>query len=119
MDSSYLFSIVAHMIHRNHPEVNFKPGPFYLGTGWLGWTVRILAVGWTATVCVILSLPVALPVLASTMNYASPVTGAVLIIALSWFFLGGRRHYKGPRNVLAEEKTQKVAPTGDDLDEIK
>jgi len=28
-------------------------------------------------------------------------------------------HRQGPRNVLAEEKTQKMAATGDDLDEIK
>jgi len=62
-DSSYLFAIVACMIWRNHPEgetcllpatlveqeprliapplplaVMFKPGPFHLGWGFLGWS---------------------------------------------------------------------------------
>lgn len=78
------------------------------------------------------------------MNYASAVTCGVVLLATAWFFIGGRKHYRvsvpltpplsprrlgaeltlltcgqGPRNVLAEEKTQKMAPTGDDLDEIK
>ncbi|GAA6051568.1 hypothetical protein JCM3770_003476 [Rhodotorula araucariae] len=119
MDSSYLFSIIACMLWRNHPEVMFKPGPFHLGWGWLGWTVRVVAVLWTSFVVVILALPQIIPVVGENMNYASVVTGGVVILATGWFFLGGRRHYRGPRNVLAEEKSQKMATTGDDLDEIK
>jgi hypothetical protein len=38
MDTSYLFAIVARMIWKDHPEVMFKPGPFFLGEGILGWT---------------------------------------------------------------------------------
>ncbi|KPV73166.1 uncharacterized protein RHOBADRAFT_48819 [Rhodotorula graminis WP1] len=119
MDSSYLFSIVACMIWRNHPEVMFKPGPFHLGWGIVGWSVRIIAVFWTSFIVVLLALPQIMPVVSDNMNYASAVTGGVVLLSTGWFFIGGRKHYKGPRNVLAEEKTQKMAPTGDDLDEIK
>ncbi|GAA5895631.1 hypothetical protein JCM8208_005285 [Rhodotorula glutinis] len=119
MDSSYLFSIVACMIWRNHPEVMFKPGPFHLGWGVLGWSVRIIAVFWTCFIVVLLALPQIIPVVSDNMNYASAVTGGVVLLSTGWFFIGGRKHYKGPRNVLAEEKTQKMAATGDDLDEIK
>lgn len=28
-------------IFQHHPEVEFKPGPFYMGDGILGWAVRI------------------------------------------------------------------------------
>ncbi|GAA5937417.1 hypothetical protein JCM3775_006606 [Rhodotorula graminis] len=119
MDSSYLFSIVACMIWRNHPEVMFKPGPFHLGWGIVGWSVRIIAVLWTSFIVVLLALPQIMPVVSDNMNYASAVTGGVVLLSTGWFFIGGRKHYKGPRNVLAEEKTQKMAPTGDDLDEIK
>ncbi|GAA6039817.1 hypothetical protein JCM8097_004236 [Rhodosporidiobolus ruineniae] len=114
MDSSYLFAIVARMIWKDHPEVQFKPGPFFLGEGWLGWTVRLIAVGWTSMVVIILGLPTIRPVTSLNMNYAFAVTGGVMILAWLVFFSGGRLHYRGPRNVLAEEKTQKKAATGDD-----
>ncbi|GAA5867997.1 hypothetical protein JCM8547_000777 [Rhodosporidiobolus lusitaniae] len=114
MDTSYLFAIVARMIWKDHPEVQFKPGPFFLGEGWLGWTVRLVAVGWTSMVVVILGLPTIRPVTSLNMNYAFAVTGGIMIIAWVVFFSGGRLHYQGPRNVLAEEKQNK-APTGDDL----
>ncbi|GAA6015215.1 hypothetical protein JCM10207_003645 [Rhodosporidiobolus poonsookiae] len=119
MDTSYLFAIVARMIWKDHPEVQFKPGPFYLGEGWLGWTVRLIAVGWTSMVVVILGLPTIRPVTTLNMNYAFAVTGGIMIIAWLIFFSTGRRHYAGPRNVLAEEKSQKQAPTGDDAVEAK
>jgi len=70
-DLSYILPIVLRRIFRNHPEVNFKPGPFYMGPGILGWAVNINCILWTLFVSVILSIPTTLPVTKDTMNYAS------------------------------------------------
>ena len=58
-------------MYRNHPEVNFKPGPFYMGDGILGWAANINCILWTLFVCVIFALPNYLPVTSTNMNYAS------------------------------------------------
>jgi hypothetical protein len=55
----------------NHPEVIFKPGPFYMGDGWFGWFVNVTCILWTLFVCVIFSMPEELPVTGETMNYAA------------------------------------------------
>lgn len=69
--------------YRNHPEVSFKPGPFYMGDGLLGWSANVICILWTLFVCVIFALPNYLPVDATNMNYASVITAAVIIIAMS------------------------------------
>lgn len=91
------------MIFRDHPEVNFKPGPFDLGRGLKSKVINCVAVGWTSFVIVILSLPEYRPVTATTMNYASPIAGMVLVGSLIWYVAGGRKHYTGPRNMVEAE----------------
>ena len=63
--------------YRNHPEVKFTPGPFYMGDGIIGWVANVNCILWTLFVCVIFALPTELPVNATTMNYAA-------VRALSW-----------------------------------
>lgn len=58
-------------MYSRHPEVNFKPGPFYMGDGWFGWAVNAACVLWTLFVCVIFSMPNELPVTGANMNYAA------------------------------------------------
>jgi hypothetical protein len=36
LDLSYVIPIACRRIFANHPEVMFKPGPFYMGDGFLG-----------------------------------------------------------------------------------
>ena len=100
LDISYIIPIFLRRVFEHHPEVNFKPGPFYLGNGLLGWAVNINCICWTLFVSVIFSLPTILPVTKDTMNYASVITGSVVILSLVWYFLGGRKHYKGPASDL-------------------
>jgi hypothetical protein len=45
LDSSYIIPIACRRIFRNHPEVQFKPGPFYMGT--IGWAANITCIVWT------------------------------------------------------------------------
>ncbi|TID20309.1 amino acid transporter [Venturia nashicola] len=40
--------------------------------------------------------PPATPVKASTMNYSIVVTGGVMILSGIWYFIGGRKQYRGP-----------------------
>ncbi|BGP03776.1 polyamine transporter tpo5 [Rhodotorula toruloides] len=120
MDTSYIIPIVARMIYANHPEVMFKPGPFTMGDGILGWAIRIVSVAWVSTVVVILALPTIRPVIPTNMNYASVVTLGVVFIATLCYLGIGRKIYRGPRNVLAEEGITPKALTGDDdLKEVK
>ncbi|EMD35152.1 hypothetical protein CERSUDRAFT_85857 [Gelatoporia subvermispora B] len=96
LDLSYIIPIFLRRLYRNHPEVDFKPGPFYMGDGLLGWAANVMCISWTLFVCVIFSLPTVLPVTKENMNYASVITAGVVILSGLWYILGGRRHYKGP-----------------------
>ncbi|KAG6836494.1 hypothetical protein H0H93_007523 [Arthromyces matolae] len=41
LDLSYIIPIALRRIYQNHPEVLFKPGPFYMGNGLLGKVITI------------------------------------------------------------------------------
>jgi amino acid transporter len=88
LDSSYIIPIFLRRWFRNHPEVNFKPGPFYLGDGILGWACNITCIVWTCFIVVIFSLPNYLPVTKNNMNYASVITVGVVLLSGLWYILG-------------------------------
>lgn len=117
LDSSYLVPIFCKVVFRDHPEVMFKPGPFTLGRGWFGLIVNWIAILWTLFVVVILSLPQTVPVFASTMNYAAPITAVVMGGSAIWYYAGGRRHYTGPRNIINEERLASNAAIPGENDE--
>lgn len=71
LDLSYVIPIFCRRIFQDHPDVMFKPGPFYMGKGWLGITCNIICICWTLFICVIFSLPTVRPVTGDNMNYAS------------------------------------------------
>ncbi|KAH9943790.1 APC amino acid permease [Amylocystis lapponica] len=103
LDLSYIIPIFLRRLYRNHPEVVFKPGPFYMGDGLLGWAANTACILWTLFVCVVFSLPTVLPVTRDNMNYASVITGGVVICAGAWFVGGAYRHYKGPTSNLPRQ----------------
>ncbi|THH15311.1 hypothetical protein EW146_g5131 [Bondarzewia mesenterica] len=103
LDMSYIIPIFLRRVFESHPEVRFKPGPFYMGQGILGWVVNINCILWTLFVSVILSIPTVLPVTKDNMNYASVITGGVIILSGVWFVIGGHRHYQGPSSIVHEE----------------
>ncbi|KAI0790318.1 amino acid permease [Irpex lacteus] len=105
-DLSYIVPIILRRVFTNHPEVQFKPGPFYLGPGWLGWVVNIICVLWTLFVCIIFSIPSYLPVTAVTMNYAS-VSRSHGVLPTP--VLRGNRVYHGP---LSDVDTPKSSDDG-------
>ena len=86
LDLSYIIPIFPRRVYEKHPEVHFKPGPFYMGDGlyvWrsfngvllsddrgvdrLGWACNIACISWTLFVCVVFSLPTIRPVTAQNM----------------------------------------------------
>ncbi|KAK7030210.1 APC amino acid permease [Favolaschia claudopus] len=98
LDLSYIIPIFLRRVYQNHPEVMFKPGPFYMGPGLLGWTANVVCIVWTLFVCVIFSIPTVKPVDSLYMNYASVITVGVMFLSLLWYFLDAHRHYKGPQS---------------------
>jgi hypothetical protein len=60
---------------------------------------------WTLFVSIIFILPTVRPVTALTMNYAIAFLALILLAALIWWYLGGRRYYTGPitEAIIVEE----------------
>ncbi|PVG00068.1 amino acid transporter [Serendipita vermifera] len=113
LDLSYVIPIACRRIFANHPEVMFKPGPFYMGDGFLGWFANINCILWTLFICVILSLPTVLPTNAQFFNYAAPITGAVLLLSGTWYILAAHKHYKGPMSRPHDPASEKVSNATD------
>ncbi|KAJ6630135.1 amino acid permease [Mycena sp. CBHHK59/15] len=102
LDLSYIIPIFLRRVYEHHPEVNFKPGPFYMGNGLLGWAANCACILWTLFVCVIFSFPTIRPVTKLNMNYASVITIGVLFLSLVWYFLDAHKHYSGPTSNIRE-----------------
>jgi hypothetical protein len=68
-------------VYQHHPEVDFKPGPFYMGDGLLGWAANITCIVWTCFIVVIFSFPTVRPVTAENMNYAAVITVGVVVLS--------------------------------------
>ena len=71
LDLGYIIPIFCRRVYHSHPDVMFKPGPFYMGDGWLGLLSNSICISWTLFICVIFSIPTILPVTKLNMNYAS------------------------------------------------
>ena len=104
-DLSYVIPIILRRIFHSHPEVQFKPGPYYMGDGWIGVFANVWCALWTFFVCVVFSLPTQLPVTATNMNYAAIIIVGVIALSVVWYLLGAHRHYHGPvSNLPSGEK---------------
>ncbi|KAF9054202.1 APC amino acid permease [Panaeolus papilionaceus] len=103
LDFSYIIPIFCRRVFEKHPDVMFKPGPFYMGNGWLGWMCNIVCICWTIFLCVVFSFPVNLAVTPTNMNYASVITVGVIILAYVWYFTSAKNHYIGPVSNLKDD----------------
>ncbi|KAF8064061.1 APC amino acid permease [Lyophyllum atratum] len=105
LDLSYIIPIFLRRVFQDHPDVMFKPGPFYMGDGFIGKACNFICITWTLFIVVIFSLPTVLPVTPSNMNYASVITVGVMVLSGVWYMLGARKHYVGPQSNLHERDT--------------
>lgn len=62
----------------------------------IGRVANVIALCWIGFELVLFSMPTALPVTATTMNYASVVLVGFLAIAGVWYAVYSRKSYKGP-----------------------
>jgi len=108
LDLSYIIPIFFRRVFQDHPEVRFKPGPFYMGDGLLGWACNCMCISWTLFVVVIFSLPNIMPVTAANMNYASVITVGVIILASVWYIFGAHRYYTGPKSNLHNDSVEVI-----------
>ena len=90
---SYLIPISLLLLKRlRREQITF--GPFRLGK--FGFWTNAYAIVFGVYVSIFLPFPGQVPVTATTMNYAGPMFGVVLILAvLDWVFRG-RKYYNGP-----------------------
>ncbi|KAG8699748.1 hypothetical protein FRC08_005127 [Ceratobasidium sp. 394] len=100
LDLSYIVPIFCRRLFRNHPEVHFNPGPFYMGDGALGWTVNSICIIWTIFISIILSFPTIRPVTKLNMNYSPIIIITVMFFSLVWYFASGHKYYHGPATQL-------------------
>ena len=79
-------------------------GPWKIGGGYLvglGINIFAFAWGWYCVFC--LCLPTLMPVSAANMNWAGPILAAVLVIAVSQWFMGGREQFHIPLDEKHDE----------------
>ncbi|KAH8593713.1 gaba permease [Bisporella sp. PMI_857] len=69
----------------------------YFSLGKFGFVINITTIVWIAFAIVLFCFPSTIGTLnASTMNYASVVFSGFAAISMLWYFVWGRKHFKGP-----------------------
>lgn len=86
-------------------EVPLQWGPFSI-PGWFGIINNAYACVYMIFVVFWSVWPPATPVTAETMNYSIVVTGGVIIFSIIWYFVRGRKEYKGP--IVDEDVRERV-----------
>jgi len=110
LDLSYIIPIFCRRVFHSHPDVMFKPGPFYMGDGWLGVLCNCICISWTLFICVLFSLPTELPVTKLNMNYSSVICVGVIVFAFVWYFTAAHKHYTGPQSNLIKDSDDPSTP---------
>lgn len=98
--SSYIISIscvALRKIRKDHalPATKWSLGPY-------GLPLNIMAVAFLLIVYVFTFFPLATPVEPDTMNWSSLIYGVVVIFAILWFCVYGRRVYAGPVTLVKQ-----------------
>lgn len=70
--------------------------------GRAGLPINLIALIYTVYAFIWLPFPNYLPVTASNMNYAGPVLGAVLVGAVTLWFMRAKEHWDGPNRAIIE-----------------
>jgi amino acid transporter len=96
LDCSYMAVVALRLYYADYLGLKIvRKGPFSLGK--YQKPINYIALAWTAFVTVVLFFPTANPVTLQNMNYAVVVAAGIAVFALSWWWLGARKTYVGPR----------------------
>ncbi|VUC26891.1 unnamed protein product [Clonostachys rosea] len=71
-----------------------REGQFYLGP--VGLVCNIVALAWSALALPLFCMPTVVPATVETVNYASVVFVAAMLISGGWYWMWGYRNYAGP-----------------------
>jgi hypothetical protein len=82
--------ILIRKLQNRHPTY----GPFKLGR-W-GIPINTFSLAYIIYVLTFLPFPTILPVTAENVNYAGPLVGAVILIALGDWFISGKKRFRVP-----------------------
>ncbi|KAI1006051.1 hypothetical protein K3495_g2169 [Podosphaera aphanis] len=83
-----LISLLGHRVKVQHSSFSLgRFGPY----------INAITVAWITFAVLLFSLPIAIPVTAASMNYASAVFAAFTLISTLYYFIEGRKIYTGPR----------------------
>lgn len=91
LSTSYGLPVLVSVIRGRRDMGN---SPFSLGK--FGLLINLICITWIGFSIIIFCMPVALPVTASTMNYASVVFAGFASISVAWYVAYGRKHFHGP-----------------------
>lgn len=93
--TSFGFAIGVHLFTGRK---RVAPGWFHLGDGFLGFFINGVALVYILVSNVFFCLPYNRPpVDAKTMNYTSLVSYGMAILVVIWWFIGGKKSYRGPK----------------------
>ncbi|KAF2247096.1 amino acid transporter [Trematosphaeria pertusa] len=88
---SYACPIAVSLLNgRRH----IRDGNFHLGK--LGIFCNCVALAWSLLAIPLFCMPTAIPVTPQYMNYASVVFFAFFVISTAWYFIWGKKNYRGP-----------------------
>ncbi|KAJ5161987.1 hypothetical protein N7492_007379 [Penicillium capsulatum] len=96
---SYFAAIFPHILTRRS---SFVPGFFFMNNK-IGFVVNSLACIYIVAFVVIFCFPYIVPAEASSMNYASLMTGGLTIFVTIWWFIR-QGTYEGPKNIPLTDK---------------
>ncbi|KAK3068501.1 hypothetical protein LTR53_013872 [Teratosphaeriaceae sp. CCFEE 6253] len=98
------YCVPATLILLRKLENNFPAyGPWKIaGPYWVGLGVNMFAFGWGWYCVFSLCLPTFMPVTAATLNWAGPILAAVIVIAVTQWFVSGSKNFVVPKDELDE-----------------
>lgn len=94
LSSSYALPIFISLINKRR---HLKDAPYSLGR--FGYALNIITTLWIVLAVVLFCMPTAIPVTASSMNYASVVFMGFFSISAVWYAIYGRKHFTGPSSI--------------------
>ena len=77
--------------------------PFHLGK--FGYVINVITIFWILLAIVLFTMPTAIPVTSSTMNYASVLFVFFSGVSILWYAISGRKHFTGPPMVSDTKQT--------------
>ncbi|KAF8246680.1 putative GABA permease [Wilcoxina mikolae CBS 423.85] len=111
LSTSYAIPILISLLRgRKH----VKNSPYSLGR--FGIAINMVTMFWIGLAVVLFCMPVALPVKADAMNYASVVFAGFTTISAGWYFIRGRKAFTGPP-IASDATGEEVDVPSDSLPE--